>query len=100
MRQMSQLSLEAYRVLKPDLTKREEWVLEAIERLGEASAETVADYYGVGINIISGRITGLKNKNIIVPSKRALNRYGRNVQFWKPANVVENDSILVERDCV
>lgn len=85
MREMSQLSLEAYFDLKPELTKREEWVLDAIEHMGEASAEKVAEYYGVGINIVSGRITGLKKKRQIVPSRKALNRFGRNVQYWKPA---------------
>lgn len=84
-RVMSQLSLEAYLELKPQLTKREEWVLDAIETLGEASAEKVAEHYGVGINIVSGRITGLRKKNQIVPGKRALNRFGRNVQYWRPA---------------
>lgn len=87
MRQMSQLSLEAYSELKPKLTKREEWVLDAIEHMGEASAEKVADFYGVGINIVSGRITGLRKKRQIVPAGRKLNRFGRNVQYWKPARV-------------
>lgn len=84
-REMSQLSLEAYKELKPELTKREEWVLDAIEHLGEASAEKVAEFYGVGINIVSGRITGLRKKRQIIPSKRAQNKFGRTVQYWKPA---------------
>lgn len=85
MRQMSQLSLMAYTELKPELTKREEWVLDAIEHMGEASAEKVAEYYGVGINIVSGRITGLRKKRQIVPTQRKLNKFGRTVQYWKPA---------------
>ena len=86
-RQMSQLSLEAYAELRPKLTQREEWVLEAIEELGSASAEKVAEHYGVGINIVSGRITGLRKKHQILPAGKRLNRFGRNVQYWRPARV-------------
>lgn len=84
MRQINQLSLEAYYSdIKPNLTKREEWVLEAIEKLEEASAESVAEYYGVGINVISGRFTGLKNKGHIEPTTKKLNRFGRRVQYFR-----------------
>lgn len=85
-RVMSQMSLDAYfSEVKPNLTDREEWVLSAIETLGEASADTVANYYGVGVNVISGRFTGLRKKMQIVPSRRGINRWGRSVQYWKPA---------------
>lgn len=85
-RVMSQLSLDAYfSEVKPNLTDREEWVLSAIELLGEASADTVANYYGVGVNVVSGRFTGLRKKMQIVPSRRGTNRWGRSVQYWKPA---------------
>lgn len=84
MRTMNQLSIEAYvNTVKPNLTKREEWVLEAIDNLGEASAEMVAEHYGVGINVISGRFTGLKSKGRIEPTRRDLNRFGRRVQYYR-----------------
>ena len=86
MRDMSQLSMEAYfNHVKPNLTAREEWVLEALENLGEASAEKVAEHLGVGINVISGRITGLRKKQMIRPTRRDVNRFGRSVQFYRPA---------------
>lgn len=85
MRIMNQLSMEAYFGMLPELTNREEWVLEAIEQKGEASAETVAEHLGVGINIVSGRITGLRKKHRIIPSKRGTNKFGRTVQFYRPA---------------
>lgn len=94
MRQMSQLSLDAYAELKPKLTEREQWVLSAIENLGEASAETVAEYYGVGINIVSGRFTGLRNKRQILKSDKKLNKFGRNVQYYRPART----EILIEHE--
>lgn len=82
-RAISQLSLDAYFTkVSPNLTARESWVLEAIEVLGEASIETVADYYNVGQNVISGRITGLKKKQLIYPTKRKVNKLGNLTQFY------------------
>ena len=82
-RVMSQLSLESYfNKVQPKLTAREEWVLSAIEQLGEASTETVAEYYRVGVNVISGRITGLKKKGLIYPTKRSVNKLGNLTQFY------------------
>lgn len=85
MREMNQLSIEAFLELKPKLTAREDWVLEAFESLGEASNETIAEHLGVGVNVTSGRITGLRNKRYIVPSRKGMNHFGRNVQYYKVA---------------
>lgn len=90
MRAMSQISIDAYLSrVQPNLTKREEWVLEAIELLGEGSTETVADHYGVGVNVISGRITGLKNKGLIFPTQRKTNKLGNLTQFYSAYQEVE-----------
>lgn len=63
-RAINQISVDTYLELKPNLTKREDWVLEAFENIGkDACNEDVADYLGVGVNITSGRITGLRKKN-------------------------------------
>lgn len=87
-RVMHQLSIDAYiSSVRPRLTTREEWVLDAIETLGEASAESVAEYYGVGVNVISGRFTGLKRKGLIRPTERKLTKTGNTAQFYK----VEDD---------
>lgn len=86
MRAFSQISIDQYLgIIKPNLTAREEWVLEAFEDKGEASAETIAEHLGVGINVISGRVTGLKNKQMIIPTRRGTNKFGRLVQYYRPA---------------
>lgn len=90
-RTMSSLSIFAYQSVKDKLTAREEWVLEAIEDMGEASAETVAQYYNVGVNVISGRFTGLKKKNRIVPTERKLTRTGNLAQFYRALDEVEHE---------
>ena len=84
MRTMNNVSIFNYRnVVKPKLTAREQWVLEAIEEQGTASVDTVAEYYGVGTNIISGRFTGLKNKGIIEPAYKGTNKLGSQVMYYK-----------------
>lgn len=93
-RVMNQLSISAYlNTVKPALTKREEWVLSAIEDMGEASAESVANYYGVGINVISGRFTGLKKKEKIVPTKRIKTRSGNMAQYYRAVETVEREDV-------
>jgi hypothetical protein len=83
MRTISQISMDAWFTrVQPSLTRRENWVLEAIEILGEASAETVAEHYGVGVNVISGRFTGLKKKGLIYPTERKRTRTGAMCQFY------------------
>lgn len=96
MRTMNNVSIFNYRnVVKPKLTAREQWVLEAIEEQGTASVDTVAEYYGVGTNIISGRFTGLKNKGIIEPAYKGTNKLGSQVMYYKIVNSYEP----MERDC-
>jgi hypothetical protein len=96
MRTMSNVSIFNYRnVVKPKLTAREQWVLEAIEEQGTASVDTVAEYYGVGTNIISGRFTGLKGKGIIEPAYKGTNKLGSQVMYYKIAGSCEP----MERDC-
>lgn len=90
MRTISQLSLDSYfNKVQPNMTAREAWVLEALEILGEGSTDTVAEYYKVTPNIISGRITGLKKKQLIYPTKRKVNKLGNLTQFYSAYRSVE-----------
>lgn len=95
MRAMSQTSIDNYiGLVKPKLTEREKWVLDAIEEIAPCSAEMVARHLNVPINIISGRMTGLKNKEKITKSYRGINDRGAKVDFWQPSEMEreENDS--------
>ena len=85
MRTMNQLSLEVYRnEVKPKLTEREQWVLEALEELQPASCEQVAEYLKVPVNVISGRFTGLKKKEKITVAYIQPNNRGNRVSYFKP----------------
>lgn len=98
MKSMNQISIANYfNKVQPQLTKREEWVLEAIEKLEPCTAEAVANYYKVGINIVSGRFTGLKNKGRIHKAYEGLNSHGNKVGYF--VSTPPSDSISSERDC-
>lgn len=93
-RAIDQVSLMNYfGIVQPKLTEREKWVLEALEEIQPACAEQVANHLKVPINVISGRMTGLKKKNKIVKAYRGINNRNANVDYWK-ANEAdsENDS--------
>lgn len=84
MRTISQISMSNYLGLKPKLTDREQWVLEAIEDLAPCTAEMVAEHYGVGVNVVSGRFTGLKKKRKIERAYDGVNRNGNKVSYYQP----------------
>lgn len=81
----SQISIANYLgVVQPKLTEREAWVMEAVEELYPCSAEMVAEHYGVGVNVISGRFTGLKNKGKIVLDHYYKKPGGSRVGYYRP----------------
>ncbi len=84
MRQLSQVSMDNYlNVIQPGLTKREAWVLDAIQELQPCSIEQVAKHLGVGDNIISGRFSGLRGKQAIKKHHRDFNSRHCQVDFWQ-----------------
>lgn len=94
MRAMNSNSLLAYATtVEPNLTKREAWVLEALEEIAPASCEDVANHLGVPVNVISGRFTGLKKKLLIQEAYRDLNNRGAKVSFWQPLIELEQMSL-------
>jgi hypothetical protein len=87
MRAMSQISMDNFfTTVKPKLTKREEWVLEAIEEIAPCSSEMVANRLGVGVNVVSGRFTGLKKKRKIIKDHEGTNEFGNKVAYYKPVS--------------
>lgn len=94
MRAMNSNSLLAYATtVEPNLTKREAWVLEALEEIAPASCEDVANHLGVFPHTISGRFTGLKNKGKIIFVKKDLNERRKRVDYWKPKVELEQMSL-------
>lgn len=87
MKNVAPNSLAAYNGLKPKLTPREAWVIDALDDIYPASVEEVAAHLGVYPNIISGRFTSLKNKEQIVIDSRTKNVRGQWVTRWRPKNV-------------
>ena len=88
MRLMSQISIDNYLgTVKPNLTAREKQALEILEELGQGSTDDIADYLKVTPNRVSGRMTGLKNKKLIVFVRTDFNKLGNSVGIWKPRDM-------------
>lgn len=85
-------SREAYAGIKPKLGIKQKIVYQAIETLGEATSEKVADFLGEPINYVSGRFTELKNYGMIVSTGTTKNKSGSTAKTWAIKTL--NDSNL------
>lgn len=73
------------RVVEPELTKRENEVLAAIEELGETCINEVAVHLETYPNNISGRFTGLKKKKMIEQTDRRRMANGHLADYYRSA---------------
>ena len=80
-------SIQSYHGL--DLTKRQQEVVKALLVLGEATDQMIADYLNYGINRVTGRITELRNKGVVVESKNIDGEYGKKVRVCRLAEYKE-----------
>lgn len=86
MTNMSQTSLLVWgQVVEPELTKRENEVLAAIEELGETCINEAAVHLDTFPNNISGRFTALKKKNMIEKSDRRRMANGHWADYFRSA---------------
>ena len=86
MTNMSQPSLLVWgQVVEPNLTKRENEVLAAIEELGETCINEVAVHLDTFPNNISGRFTALKKKGMIEKSDRRRMANGHWADYFRSA---------------
>lgn len=95
MRQMNQMSMAAFFTkVKPELTKREEDVMDVVELKYPTTLEQVARVMRVPEHTISGRFTGLKKKDRIKAVGRTRNGRGSMVNLYAPIEmdmVYENE---------
>ena len=85
MRQMSMNSLAVFSGrVQPNLTAREEQVLEVIETIYPTTLEGIANNLNVPEHTISGRITGLKKKGLIKSIRRQANSRNNQVDVYVP----------------
>lgn len=84
MSNVSQLSMAAYFAkVKPNLTNRQQAVLDVIKRRGSACTYTAAEELGGTSNQYSGRFTELKAKGLIEPVERRIIPTGSTAQFYR-----------------
>lgn len=86
---MADTSLMAFKKKKPELTDDQEMVKEALEEIGPATCEEVANHLGIPKNCISGRFGGqgeLHDKGIIQKNGKKQNPRGYMATIWKVKN--------------
>lgn len=94
---VAETSLEAYQSIKEKLGTKQTIVYEALKTLGRASNEEIADYLGWPINRVTGRMTELRNFDMVAVAGITRNKSGFSAKLWAPCDI--NDKKLLEMDC-
>lgn len=75
-----------FNIVKPELTTRENQVLEALEEISPAYTEQVANHMNMFSHQISGRITALISKGKVERVKKVTNSRGVTAWLLKPVS--------------
>ena len=93
---IAQTSLLAYRTLT-DLGDRQQQVFDAIEYMGSASNEMVADRLNLPIQSVTGRVNELVRYGYLTVVGITHNKSGRSAKLWGVCDPA--DKKLKELDC-
>lgn len=81
---MNQKSLDAWKDIKDNVSKRQLEVLEAIVDLGTATNRMIARHLGWEINRVTGRVNELTNKGFVKVAGDYLDpETNKTVNMWK-----------------
>lgn len=90
---VAQTSIFSYRSIKK-LGDKQQQVLEAIETLGVASNEQIAEYLGWPINRVTGRVSELRTYGRVGFERLGMGSAGMPVKMWSSRDI--NDKKLAE----
>ena len=91
---VAQTSLWAYRDIKEKLGKRHKLVYDALCKIEPAHNSQIAEYLGLPINQITGRVNELQHLGMIQIEKIDKNERGRKVKFW---STIDRNDMELER---
>ena len=74
-------SIRAYHDIK--LSKRQAEIVQAFMILGEATDQKIADYLNYTSNRITGRITELQDKGVVVEDHSVIGQFGKPVRVCR-----------------
>lgn len=75
-------SRQAYQYVKPKLNGRRKQVYEAIKKLEPVENLRIAEYLGLPINQITGRVNELWKMGLVQVEMTAKNSNGKTAKFW------------------
>jgi predicted transcriptional regulator len=96
---VSGTSKEAYAKLRDKLGDKQLKVFEAIDRLGVASNEAIADHLGWPINRVTGRVSELKKFGFIDVEGLGKNKSGFSAKLWSVRNRNDKELERIANDC-
>lgn len=76
-------SLLAWEKKKQELTEDQKMVFEALQEIGPAIGEEIADHLGIPYHTISGRFGELQDQDRIETNGKKQNPRGNMAQIWK-----------------
>lgn len=79
-------SLNAYSHIKHKLSVRQQEVIKAFEAIGQATDEQIADYLHYTVNRVTGRITELKKKGVVLEDHNIIGKFGKTVRVCRLVN--------------
>jgi DNA-binding MarR family transcriptional regulator len=81
-------SILSYRGL--NLTQRQHEVITALQLMGEATDVQIADCIGYTVNRVTGRLTELIDKGIVIEDHYVIGEFGKRVRVCRLKNFSEN----------
>jgi hypothetical protein len=82
-----------------DLGERQSAVYGAIEELGMATLEILADYLHMPVHAISGRVTELKRYGMVEVTGLTKNRSGASASILTTINLNDKKLLEIANDC-
>jgi len=87
-------SIEAYHGLK--LSKRQAEVVKALQLLGQATDQRIADYLGYTVNRVTGRVTELRDKGVVVEDHSIRGEFGQPNRVCRLADCLDSIDMLTK----
>lgn len=96
---IAETSRQAYEAVKDKFSKRQIQVYNAIDTLGIASNEQIADYLGLPLQSITGRVTELKAYGVIDVEGIGRNRSGHSAKLYSIRGANDKKITDMAHDC-
>lgn len=89
----------AYDAIKDTLNEKQSIVYEALQELGIASNEQIAEYLNWPINRVTGRVTELHKLDMVGVAGVTVGKSGHSAKLWAPRDINDKNLEKLGLDC-